>query len=56
MVFAEYVEDLRAEKARVAVLPCWRGGSNVDYYCLAFEEHDFRQLVLDLESTSVYPT
>lgn len=49
-IFAEYVEDLRADKARVAVLPCWRGGSDVDYYGLAFEEHDFRQLALDLDA------
>jgi hypothetical protein len=49
-IFAEYVEDLRADKARVVVLPCWRGGSDVDYYGLAFEEHDFRQLRLDLDA------
>lgn len=49
-IFAEYVEDLRADKARAVVLPCWRGGTDVDYYGLAFEEHDFRQLALDLDA------
>ena len=51
-VFVDFANALRNEGAPFAVLPCWRkdetGKLYVEYYAFAFNDHDFRQLGLDL--------
>ena len=48
-VFSEYVGDIRTLSAASVVLPSWRQNS-VDYYGMAFNDHDLRQLGNDINS------
>lgn len=48
-VFSEYLGDMRRLAGTSAVLPCWRHNS-VEYYGIAFNDHDFTELGNDLNS------